>query len=88
MPRYLVLYHFAADHSLRHFLTADSISEARAQVIGSLRREGDFHFFERREDESLFLIPTAGLRSLQIIEAERETAEPAWKAWDLNRETG
>jgi hypothetical protein len=82
MPQFVVIYHFAADHRVRQGIVAESLSDARSRVLESLRGDDPFRFFEARNGDSLFVVPLAGLRCIEIVEAERGRTNREWDLGD------
>lgn len=78
MAKYVVKYHFDRDHHVRYVLEADSMSDARSRVTEFIRGDNDFRVVEFRSEDSLYVIPLAAIRFIQVIEAEKELAHPRW----------
>jgi len=82
MAKFVVKYHFDSDHLLRHVVEAESMSDARSRIIGSMRGDDPFRLFEVRSDDNLYMIPVQAIRFIQIVEAEREI--PPHPQWNLD----
>lgn len=79
MAKFIVSYYFDREHALHHTVEADSVSAARAKVVGAILKENGVPVFDVETDEGLFLLPVENVRLIRIVDIATVPENRQWR---------